>query len=318
MSSVPVAIDRVRSRGERIDALGYDYASQAKSPMMACNLCGSDQWIVLTHRDRYGFHAQTTGCSVCGLVMLNPRMTAAAYSRFYDGIYRPLVSAYHGRRIDALSIQEDQRTYAGEMEQILAPFLEGSSLATLLDVGGSTGVVAAHLAHRFGLRATVLDPAPAETSEAMALGIETITALVEEWQPGSKRYDVIGMFETIDHLLDIDLTLRKLRAVIHPDGLFVVDIVDFRAAYLKNWSVEAALKIDHPFSLTEDTAESFLARAGFKPIRKAYSADHLLVSYICRPCQANPDALPGQASAERFFREIRFVRSAPCPTRYPE
>ena len=41
-------------------------------------------------------------------------MTADAYGRFYDGIYRPLVSAFHGRLIDAATIQAEQREYAAE------------------------------------------------------------------------------------------------------------------------------------------------------------------------------------------------------------
>jgi hypothetical protein len=87
--------------------------------------------------------------------------------------------------------------------------------------------------------------------------------------------------------------------------------VDFRAAYLKNWSVEAAVKIDHPFSLTEETCEAFLARAGFEPLRKAYSADHHLVAYVCRPCTPDPQDLPSVESVADFFREVRLVQNAP-------
>ena len=50
-----------------------------------------------------------------------------------------------------------------------------------------------------------------------------------------------------------------------------------------NWSVEAAVKIDHPYSLTEETVKAYLARAGFRPVRKAYSAGHHLAAYVCRP-----------------------------------
>ena len=50
--------------------------------------------MVLTHSDRYGYPASAHACQSCGLVFLNPRMTASAYGQFYDGIYRPLVSAF--------------------------------------------------------------------------------------------------------------------------------------------------------------------------------------------------------------------------------
>src|SRR5688500_10293168 len=106
-------------------------------------------------------------------------MTADAYGSFYVGTYRPLVSAYHGRLIDARTIQGEQRDYAVERGDLLAPYLTGGGHRTLLDIGGSTGVVARALAERFGLRATVVDPAPMETAEAQALGLETVEGLIE-------------------------------------------------------------------------------------------------------------------------------------------
>ena len=89
------------------------------------------------------------GCLRCGLVFLNPLMTSDAYAEFYADVYRPLVSAYHGRRIDAETIQDEQREYAAIRAELLAPHLEGRGAKALLDVGGSTGVVAHHLKERF-------------------------------------------------------------------------------------------------------------------------------------------------------------------------
>ena len=51
-------------------------------------------------------------CRRCGLGFLSPRLTAAEYGHFYEDVYRPLVCAYHGRRIDAETVQVDQRGYA--------------------------------------------------------------------------------------------------------------------------------------------------------------------------------------------------------------
>jgi hypothetical protein len=148
-----------RSREARIAALGYDYAKQPLQVRSACNLCGGERFVSVTHRDRYGYPARADGCLRCGLVFLNPVMTADAYAEFYADVYRPLVSAYHGRLIDAETIQDEQREYAAVCAELLAPHLEDRGAKTLLDVGGSTGVVAHHLKERFDLNATVIDPA---------------------------------------------------------------------------------------------------------------------------------------------------------------
>ena len=299
------------ARRERIAGLGYAYADQPRRAVDGCNLCGGDRFVVVTHRDRYGYPARANGCLRCGLVFLNPVMTADAYKQFYIDVYRPLVSAYHGRLIDARTIQDEQRQYAAERAELLEPFLAGGSRRTLLDIGGSTGVVAHALAERFGLRASVLDPSPLEIEEARRLGLETIVGLIEEYEPGDRRFDIVAICQTVDHLLDIGGTLAHVRALVSGEGLLFVDIVDLRAGYLRNWSLEGTIKIDHPYYLTDSTISAYLARAGFEVLRKDFAADHLHVSYVCRPVAPRPDALPEASEVARQWDEIRFVQNAP-------
>ena len=238
-------------------------------------------------------------------------MTAEAYGRFYDGIYRPLVSAFHGRLIDARTIQDEQRAYAIERAAFMRPFMPNAARGTLLDIGGSTGVVAAHVAKEFGLRGTLIDPAPLEVEQAQRLGLETVTGLVEEHDFGRRRFDVVIICQTVDHLLDVAGTLTRVRQLLSDKGLLFIDIVDFRAAYLRNWSIEDAIKIDHPYYLTEQTMAAYLRRSGFDVLRSDYAADHLHVSYMCRPGVAEVDAMPGAASVDELLREVRFVQNAP-------
>jgi SAM-dependent methyltransferase len=303
---MPVMADDRRSR---IAALGFDYAGRPKQQVSACNLCGGTVFVTLTHRDRYRFPAEAAGCVRCGLVFLNPVMTAAAYGRFYEQTYRPLVSAFHGRLIDAHTIQDEQRQYAAERVRFLEPHFEAVTGGTLLDIGGSTGVVAHAVTQRFGMRGTVVDPAPLEAAEAQRLGLETIEGLVEEIDLGARRFDGVIICQTVDHLLDIQGTLSRVRALLRHDGRLFIDIVDLRAAYLRNWSIEDAIKIDHPYYLTQSTMTAFLRRAGFDVLGADYAADHLHIGYLCRPAPPQPDALPAPADVEALWREIRFVQN---------
>jgi SAM-dependent methyltransferase len=297
------------ARKARIEVLRYDYAKQPKQPRSACNLCGSERFVTLTHRDRYGYPACADGCLRCGLVFLNPVMTSDAYAAFYGKVYRPLVSAYHGRLINAQTIQGEQREYAVTRAELLARFLKSRSPKTLLDVGGSTGVVAHHLKERFDLQATVIDPAPLEIEVARKLGLRTVTGFVEECDPEEQQYDLITLCQTADHLLDVSLALQKIRTLLHEDGVFFVDIVDFRAAYRRNGSVEEAIKIDHPYCLTEQTMLAFLRRHGFEVLAIDYASDHLHVGYVCAPALADADALPSVDDVSRQWREIRSLQN---------
>lgn len=298
-------------RETRIAGVGYDYAAQPKRAVTACNLCGGHLFVVLAHRDRYGFAAPAHGCRRCGLVFLNPVMTAPAYAQFYIDVYRPLVSAYHGRLIDARSIQAEQYEYGAARAELLRPYLSDRRGGRLLDIGGSTGVVAHVLCREFGLHGTVIDPSPLEIEEARRLGLDTVTGLAEDWDGGAQRFDVAVICQTVDHLLDVRATLAAVRRLLSPDAIVFIDIVDFRAAYLRNGAVHAAIKIDHPYYFTEPTIEAALARAGLAIARVEYAADQLHVGYVCTPAAPREDALPDAREVAAMWREIRALENAP-------
>ena len=300
-------------RLKRIDSVDFDYTVQTVRSVTECNLCGGGRFVVLVHRDRYGYAVQAHACRRCSLVFLNPVMTTDAYQEFYARVYRPLVSAYHGRLIDAKTIQAEQLEYVRERGALMAPYIESRGFTTLLDIGGSTGLVADELGSRFGLRGTVLDPSPTELAEARGRGLETIAGLVEEYDPGDQKFDVVVMCQTVDHLLDIAQTLRAISQLMSPDGVFFVDIVDFRAACLRHWSVEESVKIDHPYYLTEAVFEAYLVRAGFVVLRTDFAADHLHVGYVCRPGPPRRDFLPSTSVVERLLGEVRLVQNASRP-----
>ena len=150
--------------------------------------------------------------------------------------------------------------------------------------------------------------------QARACGLETVTGLVEEHDFRDRRFDLVVICQTVDHLLDVAGTLRRVRGLLTEGGRLFIDIVDFRAAYLRQWSVEDATKIDHPYYLTEDTMEAYLRRAGFEAVGAEFAADHLHVSYVCRPVEPQRDALPDAASVAELLREVRFVQNAPRPS----
>lgn len=235
-----------------------------------CNLCGRLEGFVRRGvKDRYGFDVTCVQCPDCGLVFLNPRMTREAYAEFYQRAYRPLVSVWAGRTVNAQTIKGLQRAYADELSDFLP---QGLRATQILDVGGSTGVVAAHIARLLGAEATVLDPSGEELKEAGKAGLLTCRGFVEDVVLPNGRYDLILLCQTVDHLLDISGTLRRLREALAPGGHLFVDIVDYDQT--------RTIKIDHPFNLTRQTMEAFLSKTGFQVVT-ASGAARLHVSYLC-------------------------------------
>jgi SAM-dependent methyltransferase len=289
------------SRSERIDAVAYDPHALALEVVDACNLCGGRRFVEVARRDRYGYANALLVCVGCGLAFLSPRPTAAAYAAFYAGVYRPLVSAYHGRRIDAETVQEEQRSYAAALRSYLARTMPAAP-GSVLDVGGSTGVVAAAFA-RDGVRPTVLDPAPDELVVARDAGMEVVAGFAEDFDPGDRRWELVLLCQTIDHLLDVKATLRAIRGLLAPGGHAFVDILDVSWVLARQGTIEAAYKIDHPFYLTRATALGYFAQAGLAVAGERMADDGHWGFVLTVAEEREPDWPTLQRAAQAFLAE---------------
>ncbi|HJT04815.1 MAG TPA: class I SAM-dependent methyltransferase [Pseudonocardiaceae bacterium] len=295
---------------KRIAALRYDYAARATVRPPVCNLCGArNRAVKVAERDRYGYPARLVQCRRCGLAYLCPQLDATQYEHFYSKVYRPLVSAYHGRRIDAHTVQHDQRAYAAELAPFLFPLLP-SPPRTILDVGGSTGVVAKALADRLNATVTVLDPAPDELAVARAAGMETIAGFVEDFDPERRRWDLVLLCQTIDHLLDVRGALTALRQMTAPDGRVFVDIVDVEVLLRRTGDIERAVKIDHPYYFTGPTAAALFDLTGFTIIAQRLSDDGHRGFVLAPGSCTEPDWVGLEIAAAQFLASVRSTRAA--------
>ena len=296
-------------REERIAALGWDYAARELEPVVACNLCGTERHVEVSRSDRYGYPQRFVTCARCGLGFLSPRLTAGEYAAFYGDVYRPLVSAYHGRRIDAETVQDEQREYAAELVGVPAGALPAEP-ATLLDVGGSTGIVAEAVRDAFGTRATVLDPAPDELAVAAELGMETIAGFAEDADYGGRTFELVLLCQTIDHLLDVRATLAAIRRVLAPEGRAFVDVLDVGFMAVRRGSIEGAVKVDHPYYLTRATALAFFRQAGLEPTAERMSHDGHRGFVLAPVDPAEPDWDSLTTAAGAFLAEVWRLRAS--------
>jgi len=289
-------------RRVRIDGLGYDYVERPKERVAACNLCGFEAHVEVARFDRYGYPAVFCVCARCGLGFLSPRLTPDEYADFYTHVYRPLVSAYHGRLIDVESVQVEQRDYAHDLIDFLSARVPEPP-ASVMDVGGSTGVVAAAVRDAFGSTATVLDPALDELAVAEAAGIETVAGFAEDYDPGGRRWELVLLCQTVDHLLDVAGTLATIRRMTANGGHAFVDVLDVSFMLRRRGQIESAVKIDHPYYLTRETAAGYFARTGLEITAERLSGDGHW-GFLLRPGERRePDWHALSAAARRFLDE---------------
>lgn len=247
------------------------YENAPKEPIQACNLCGSNVLALEGLTDRYGLEAPTARCRECGLVQLSLRMTPEAYREFYQaGHYRKLLSEFFGQRVTPVGLEPQQREYAVRLARWLSPHMATLRSGLLLDLGGSTGVVAEHLAYAFDLDATVVEPSAEEADSARRRGLAVAQVPLEDYDAGGNHYDLVTLCQTVDHLLDIKRDLARVRDWVAPAGKFFVDFVE-----------HGPVKIDHPYYLTKQTIKRYLTGAGFRLEAIEPAGDDLHVNVLC-------------------------------------
>lgn len=299
MNITPASADR-SERYARVASLGYDYAGIPKVAVERCNLCEAGSFNILCESDRYGFPAVSCVCCTCGLVFLNPMMTADAYGEFYKGTYRPLLSAYYNKPYTAQSIRPEAEEYADALMNRLRPFMQDVRGNTALDIGGSTGAVSSALLREFEMDPLVLDPSQDELQEAASGGLRVMQGLVESLADINESFGLITLCRSVDHLTDIASSLKTIRSKIRNDGLFFVDIVNlYSACVQKEHNLTEVVKIDHPYYLTAPTMRAYLGRAGFHILAEdAYGSLH--TGFFCRPAEPDGGLLPSAGSVKEL------------------
>jgi SAM-dependent methyltransferase len=295
-------------RAARIEALEFDPGALSVESVERCNLCGGQRFIQAAVRDRYGYGTTYEVCASCGLGFLSPRLTIDGYGEFYERVYRPLVSAYHGRLIDARTVQVEQAEYGLELAAFLRTALPAPP-TTVLDVGGSTGVVAAMIRDAFGSQPTVLDPSPDELAAAAEQGMETVAGFAETADLSDRRFDLVLLCQTIDHLLDIAGTLRSIRKWVGNEGYVFVDVLDVNFMLHRRGAIEGAVKIDHPYYLTRATALAYFELAGLEPVAERLSEDGHWGFVLVPGPPHEPDWTALRRAADRHLDEIWALRA---------
>ena len=98
--------------------------------------------------------------------------------------------------------------------------------ARVLDVGAAYGFFVA-AARAEGFDVIGLEPVPpCATFAARELGVEVRTGLIETADLEPASFDVVTMFDVIEHLADPAAALRRIRTLLAPGGLLVAETGD--------------------------------------------------------------------------------------------
>ncbi len=254
---------------------------------VSCDLCGADDWFVrfpktelaeaqldvsafrCTH-DGYGSHTQIVQCNACGYVYANPRWEDAelmdAYIAVEDDTY---VHERAGR----------EKTFAKHLEK-LESFVGAGNGRALLDVGAYIGVFVEQAVSR-GWDAVGVEPSHWAAEIARLGKIPVYEGTLEADELVGKRFDVVTMWDVIEHVSSPSSELAKTMNMLKPGGMVVVHTMDIDSLIAKVMGSRWPWLMDmHLHYFGRKTLTKMLEDNGYEVIWVGAQGRYLSLGYV--------------------------------------
>lgn len=246
--------------------------------IIRCNLCGSHDERELYRSERF----RAVICIRCSFAYLNPRMTQAEYTRYYEREYQ------HNRHaLDSYEAAIERLTKKKSYErkkQLLPMIGRLTSRSKVLEIGSGWGTLLKLIKDTWSceVRGLEISSLAAEVSRAY-YGVPTDTETLESFcamnAGGDMRFDRIIMYHVLEHILDPRQALRDLVPLVAPGGRLFVAVPNLA------WPDEDPsrfFRIEHCSYFTQETLARMLRAGGFEPERIITTATD--IQAIAVPC----------------------------------
>lgn len=251
-----------------------------------CNLCGRDNWEVRFSATMngaqlnvdafsctnpgYGHHPQIVRCRHCGYVYANPRWSGKdlieAYMAVEDETY---VAERQGRELTF-------RKHLQELERRTGP-ARGRSL---LDVGAYIGVFV-EVAAKAGWDAWGVEPSEWAATEAQKRGLNVIFGTQDAAELQQRQFDVITMWDVIEHVDDPSAELSKAYQLLKPGGWLVVHTMDIDSLVARLLGPHWPWLMDmHLHYFSQKTLTEMLTKKGFEVVWTGVQGRYLRLNYV--------------------------------------
>lgn len=229
-----------------------------------CNLCGTDDSKLLFIKDSY----QVVECNQCGLSYINPRPLEDTLKEKYGGDYS----------LGYIAKKTSKRKRA---KKIVGRIIKIKKEGRFLDIGCSAGFIL-EAARENGFETYGVDISPHGLRHAReALQLNVVGGFLQDIHFPNGFFDVIVMYDVIEHLPDPTKTLREINRIIKSDGLIEIWTPNMGHRRAKRMGKEWPHIIsDHLYYFSLETLGKMLEKVGLYIFKKQFTLKDTLKIYI--------------------------------------
>jgi SAM-dependent methyltransferase len=169
-------------------------------------------------------------CSNCGLIYLSPRPSESQITQYYASDYQPYMLAIE----DDPSCLNRILRYYDQYKRCNAVTSKVKKPGKILDIGCSTGIFLQGMLKR-GWETFGVEPSEYAASYATKrFGLNVKQCVLEEANFPSSFFDVITMWDVLEHLYNPKHTLNEINRILKPGGLLLINIPN-PESWERNW-----------------------------------------------------------------------------------
>jgi len=222
--------------------------------LIPCNLCDRYAFNILYRKQLEGLTYQIVKCKGCGLVYMNPHFAKEENRELYNEDYY-----YFDTKDDLLNLHK--------AEEQFRRIKRYSSGGKLLEIGCAKGfflkIASSHGWESYGVDIS----AHACMFAQKQLNLNVIPQALEDADLPERSFDLIALWDTIEHFRDPFKALTKIKSLLKDDGMVVIETPNinsiFFALFRRHW---LGFNPFHLYYFSPYTLKGLLSKAGFSRV----------------------------------------------------
>lgn len=237
-----------------------------------CTVCKSTETVLWIRKNNHTLYR----CKGCHLIFIFPAPTATA-NIYAEGYFYGATGGFGYIDYDEAK-KLDTQTFETYLDKIAA-FYPGTG--KLLDVGAATGqFLTSAQARGWDVAGIEISDAAAERGRTQGLKIKTGTLSDADFP--QHTFDVITLWDVLEHLPDPHDALKRLSALLKPNGLLLLNLPDAGSLYARTsgrfWQL--ILPPEHIYLYNKKNLELLLTHYGFSVLHMTTIGKKFTPAYI--------------------------------------
>jgi SAM-dependent methyltransferase len=235
-----------------------------------CARCGGWDAESVMQTPDYELHIdapfEVSSCRTCGHIYTSAR---PPYNTLFSTFYPDDYLCYGGKRgVAGLLDRKRNEAQAAQRAELVKKFVGTQTRVNLLDVGCATGEFLKTCRRRFGWEVAGIEPNRHLSDALSREGYPVVPSTLEDAEIPAVQYDVVSLFNVLEHLWDSAYSVKRINRLLKPGGLVVVELPDFdspsRRRFGRHWFLYHLPR--HLSHFTKQSLTGLMNECGFEKV----------------------------------------------------